>query len=193
MIIEFSNVAKQYSTSRIFANLTFEHKVSYLCGDNGSGKSTLLRILADIEQADSGAITFDGQPRGGLQVALSSESIQVPDMFTGYELLHLHKHNRGLNEALFLECAKQLGLHPFLSTRISKLSTGNNKKLSVLLTLCSKADIYALDEPFNGVDASSLPILKEMILENKKVLIVVDHNKYLGSEIPETVITLAAA
>lgn len=143
-----------------------------LIGPNGSGKSTLLRLLAGIEKPCFGQIKFTTP---AAQIALSSESVPTPEVFTGNDLLQLMGKHKTIDKELFFNRAEQLGFLPMLNTNYGQLSSGNQKKLSLLLALSTQADIFAIDEPFNGLDQTSRQVVRKWLGEIKHSLILVDH------------------
>src|SRR5919205_1072927 len=82
-ILSVNDLGKSYATNLIFNAVTFqimERERLALVGVNGTGKSTLLRILAGIEQPDTGSVT----QRNGLRIAYQAQEAR----FTSDQTLH---------------------------------------------------------------------------------------------------------
>lgn len=63
-MIEINNLTKRYRNKQIFHHLSMSfdsNRLTILLGDNGAGKSTLLRMIAGIEKANNGSITYFGE------------------------------------------------------------------------------------------------------------------------------------
>ncbi|WP_345335608.1 ATP-binding cassette domain-containing protein [Ferrimonas pelagia] len=183
MVIRCEGLEKYYGGAlRLKADLTINAKRTYLTGENGSGKSTLLRLLAGIEQPDRGV---SHHSQASARIVLSSDSVVIPEVLNGWELVELFERHRQLDRLGFERHADALGLKEHLSKPFGALSTGNQRKLNVLLALCCPADLYALDEPFNGLDSASLDYIKGLLFGLEAPLLLVDHTRALAAECDE--------
>lgn len=180
--IQCIKLTKHYhGQPKLFAHFDIFNGLTRLTGANGSGKSTLLRLLAGIEKPCSGEIRY---PKGFTNAVISSDSVEIPEVFSGTELSELFIKNRRLDRKTFNQLAEAVSLSPYLGLPMGQLSTGNRKKLSLLLALACPADLYALDEPFNGLDHQSKVTLKERIVKLPNSVIVVDHSGFIDLELP---------
>ncbi|GGA71444.1 hypothetical protein GCM10011369_11530 [Neiella marina] len=171
--IAIRNVKKYYDGNlSLFADMDINNPRTLIYGKNGSGKSTLLRLIAGIEQPCEGTISLNLRKAS---INISSDSIDIPFLFTGHEIISLYKANKHLNLDAFNHHAKQLSLTPYLSKRYGEMSTGNRKKLSVLLAMLSQNDAVLLDEPFNGLDKFSKEFTENLISQSSMFVILVDH------------------
>lgn len=175
------DVSKSYSGKKVLnnVNLHFPSGTVYLNGANGSGKSTLIRLLAGIEQPDTGQIEFGHAACQSL--SLSTDSVQVPDVFTPNELYSLQERYNQLDDKLFNKLCNDLKLTEFLNCKIAELSTGTKKKFSVISALIKQSKILLLDEPFNGLDNNSIDYLAHLITTDRRDKIIVDHYQLLSS------------
>ncbi|WP_390886576.1 metal ABC transporter ATP-binding protein [Lacinutrix neustonica] len=75
-----------------------------------------------------------------------------------------------------LEALEKVGMLAFKSRQISQLSGGQQQRIFLARALVQKAAIYFMDEPFQGVDASTeiaiINILKELRKAGKTVIVV---------------------
>src|SRR6478736_937665 len=65
LLLDMRHIAKRFGTTAALVDVCLDVRpgeVHALVGENGAGKSTLMKILAGAEQADSGEMTFAGQP-----------------------------------------------------------------------------------------------------------------------------------
>ncbi|MEX2100830.1 MAG: ABC transporter ATP-binding protein [Acidimicrobiia bacterium] len=134
-----------------------------LLGPSGSGKSTLLRVVAGLEQPDSGDVRFDGQS----QLTLPPHRRDVALVFQQYALYpHLTARGNitlGLRKGLGLpaaeaearaaEVAQRLGVDQLLDRRPREMSGGQRQRIALARALARNAGVVLLDEPMSGLDA----------------------------------------
>ncbi|WDE08886.1 ABC transporter ATP-binding protein [Thalassomonas viridans] len=153
------NVSKSYQKNQVINNLTYRFDEDRYCitGPNGSGKTTLLMLAAGLEMVSSGRIILDGAPvysaLAKRRLGISSDKILLPDFLTPQQLLEFHcaQHHRRFPEDLI----EMLDFAGQLTTRVSALSLGNLKKISLMLALVHEPEYLLLDEPTTGLDHQS--------------------------------------
>jgi ABC-type multidrug transport system ATPase subunit len=138
-----------------------------ILGCSGQGKSTLMTALCGLNPATSGTVYFDGkklesgsggQHRVGFvpQDDIVHTDLTVRHAITFSALLRLPEDPPMLEiQALVLEMANRLGLEPHLDKRISQLSGGQRKRVSIATELLSKPSMLFLDEPSSGLDPAT--------------------------------------
>ena len=136
-----------------------------LLGANGSGKTTLLKTIAG-QLPHSGSLRWHGQSTRGARV--TSLCLQS----TGYhEGRRVRDHLRflvltGLVERAVLDqLVEELDLACARDSKPSALSFGQRQSLNVLGTLAAPAQIYLLDEPFAGLDARRVAVVRDRIVK----------------------------
>ena len=134
-----------------------EGEVFGFLGPNGSGKSTTIRCLLGLLWPTAGHISAFGLEvaRDGVEVrrrlAYVPGELRLPERVTGRELAHTIGRIRGGFEPRRRdELADRLQLD--LDRSVRDLSTGNRRKLALLLAFLADADLLVLDEPTNGLD-----------------------------------------
>lgn len=146
-----------------------------ILGANGCGKSTLLSILAGVESADGGAFLYDGvnlfQKREQTRKKIGYVPQENPLMeeLTAYDNLRLWYCDSALNLETELKqgVLAMLGIPEFLHVRVSRMSGGMKKRLSIGCAVAEDPEILLLDEPGAALDL----ICKERIyvyLKNSK-------------------------
>lgn len=156
-----------------------------LCGDNGVGKTTILNILSGVISLpeNHGKFFWSGKEVQLNEIQARVAYIQSPPaLFAG---LSGHENIR-LCAMLFNECQRYrqavrrmcrwFGLTRLdLDKDVAKYSQGMLQKLWISINLSQKKDLYLLDEPFNGLDSTSISKLCELILSSPKTFLIVAH------------------
>ncbi|MDC2863741.1 sulfate/molybdate ABC transporter ATP-binding protein [Bacillus sp. BP-3] len=169
MSIHIQNVWKQYGTFQALQQINLEipkGELVALLGPSGSGKTTLLRIIAGLEQADQGAILFDGEDLTDIHV----KNRQVGFVFQHYALFkHMNVFENvafGLKvrkkklrpsaaeiEEKVLELLKLVKMDGFATRYPAQLSGGQRQRIALARALAVEPKILLLDEPFGALDA----------------------------------------
>lgn len=148
-------------------------------GRNGSGKSTFLRLLAGLEQPDTGSLSV----RRNLSVAYLPQTpvLQPEHTVTEAALTYLPARPGEDVSAAAYEAQTiltQLGFAD-LSQPVSQLSGGQRMRVALAGVLCRDSDVLLLDEPTNHIDLDMAQWLEDRLLKWRKTLIVVTHDRYL--------------
>lgn len=126
-------------------------------GPNGAGKTTTLRCLLGLLSPTAGTLSVFGldtrhdgvRIRGRL--AYVPGELRLPERITGRQLVATISAMRGgFAKDRVDELAQRLRLD--LSRTVRELSTGNRRKLSLLLAFAADAELLVLDEPTSGLD-----------------------------------------
>ncbi|MEV0316229.1 FHA domain-containing protein [Nonomuraea fuscirosea] len=158
-------------------------------GPSGSGKSTLLRALTGLRPADQGVVTYDGRDLYRDYAELRSRIGLVPQddilhsqltvrraLIYAAELRFPDDTRQHERKARVDEVLQQLGLANRKDNRISSLSGGQRKRVSVALELLTKPSLLFLDEPTSGLDPgldkSVMQMLRGLADEGRTVAVV---------------------
>src|SRR5258708_7088737 len=142
-------------------------------GPNGAGKTTTIRLLLDLIRPTSGKAAIFGQDAHENSVELHKRIGFLPGELnlwknlTGAQVVDYIGKIRGgvdMNHVRTLTTRLQLDL----SIRIRSYSTGNKRKLGLVLALMNKPDLLILDEPTSGLDPLMQQIFNELMLEAQK-------------------------
>ncbi len=159
-----------------------------IVGPNGAGKSTLIKSIMDLVPLSSGYVKlFDDtldNVRSKISYVPQRESVDwdfpasVYDvvMMGRYGKLGLFKRPRQADREVVAESLRLVGMQEFRNRQISQLSGGQQQRVFLARALAQQADIYFMDEPFAGVDASTekaiIDLLQKMSKEGKTVVVV---------------------
>ena len=174
--METVNICKTYRKKKVLVNLSFvaeKGKCTGFIGANGCGKSTLFKILAGVEKPDSGVISLDGkeimkpgkelpQYVGYLpQENALMEDLTVKDNLTLYSALCKKKISKDYVEKLY----ERFAVREFERERVSRLSGGMKKRVSIVCALLHQPEILIMDEPSAALDLVFKEELKNYIKE----------------------------
>ncbi|MBU8911460.1 MAG: ABC transporter ATP-binding protein [Desulfobacterales bacterium] len=144
-------------------------KLSVL-GPSGSGKTTLLRLIAGLENPDSGTIVFNRQPMNDCPPHKRNFGM----MFQEFALFpHLNVFNniafglkmKGMDKAAIALRVKEMllltGLEDFEARHVDELSGGERQRVALARTLAPQPGLLMLDEPLSSLDR----ILRKRLLK----------------------------
>lgn len=160
-MLEIDGLCKSYNGRRILEPVHFFLPAGQcigITGENGSGKSTLLRLLAQIEQPDSGDIRFQGKSVRNDRKFLRRRVGYVPQHndllqdLTVQSQLQLWQSACGLKQPLSQELTQLLGIAPMLQKKVRTLSGGMQRRVSIAMALMGEPDILIMDEATTGLD-----------------------------------------
>ena len=142
-----------------------------IVGRNGVGKSTFLDLLTGVIEPSSGVIERGESLKIGYyrQSGMSFEGDQT--------VLETVNDTRLLGRFLFP--------HDVLSTKVSRLSGGEKRRLYLLTILMQEPNLLILDEPTNDLDIVTLNILEEYLKEFKGSLLIVSHDRHFLDRVAE--------
>ena len=179
--IELYDISKAYGDKVLFKHFSYIFKrferIGFV-GHNGCGKSTLMKILADLEQADSGVIEWGETIKIGYfaqECEVMDERERVIDYIK--DAAEYVRTSEGLVSA-----SKMLERFLFSSdmqyTPSAKISGGERRRLYLLKVLMQSPNVLILDEPTNDLDIATLRVLEDFLDEFAGIVITVSHDRY---------------
>lgn len=144
-------------------------------GLNGMGKSTLLKIIAGVEQYDSGSITK-------IPHLVIHYLPQQPDMQAGNTVLQqvflgASEELRQMKEYEAKSILTKLGISDFQQD-VSTLSGGQKKRVAIASALATPCDLLILDEPTNHLDHHMVAWLEQTLQKFRGTLLMITHDRY---------------
>ncbi|HET6823052.1 MAG TPA: ABC transporter ATP-binding protein [Anaerolineales bacterium] len=178
-MLEVQHIFKGYNGKQILRDVSFSVEAGEtvcLLGASGSGKSTLLRIIAGLEEADSGVVSFDGRN-------LSSTPAHLRDfglVFQDYALFpHLDvsenvafglKMRRVTQNEIIERVAKSLemvNLQGFEKRQVTDLSGGEQQRVALARVLAARPRLLMFDEPLGALDRT---LREDLLNELRSIL-----------------------
>ena len=161
-------------------------EVLALLGPSGCGKSTLLKLILGILKPVKGEILINGiadYDKNKIAAHLSEERL--------YPWMTLEENLRliGTKEES-TKCLEEVGLTEWADYYPTAISAGMKKKLYLARLSMLEAEMWLLDEPFNGLDLSSKQAIQEFLRKKKgnKTIIMVTHNPQEAIDFADRVI-----
>ena len=155
-----------------------------ITGANGSGKSALAAVLAGAGTVVSGSLEGISAKVGIVSFEAQAEMIAQELKKDDADIMDVIAIGTMVREVLAEDCSDQaladelvdkFGLTPLLDRAFRQLSTGETRKMLLIRALIGNPDLLILDEPFDGLDVNTLPVLQEYLktLVNKVPMILV--------------------
>jgi manganese/zinc/iron transport system ATP- binding protein len=162
-----------------------------IVGPNGAGKTTLIKAILGLMQPAAGQVLIHGRPytqqrqivgyvpqRGSVDWDFPTTVLDVVMMGRYGALGWLRRPGRH-ERTLALEALEKVGMHAFADRQISQLSGGQQQRVFLARALVQDAQLYFMDEPFQGVDATTeraIVILLQSLRAAGKTVVVVHHD-----------------
>lgn len=163
-------------------------KLTAIVGPNGAGKSTLIKAALDLVPAAAGWVKIFGQPfaeqrrsvayvpqRGSVDWDFPTDALDVVTMGR-YGALGWFRRPGRRDRELAMEKLRQVGMDEFAGRQISELSGGQQQRVFLARALAQEAELYFMDEPFAGVDATTeraiVRLLQDLRSQGKTVVAV---------------------
>ena len=218
--LSVENISKSYGERVLFENISFginkDQKIAFVA-KNGTGKTSILNILVGKDTPDSGQIVSrKGIHIGYLsqtdglnsqetieQAIFSSENktlkiihqyenaLKNPEDEDVYQKAFelMEQHHAWDFETQYKQVLSKLKLND-LSVKISSLSGGQRKRVSLAILLINKPDLLILDEPTNHLDLEMIEWLENYFKKEKITLFMVTHDRYFLERVCNEIVEL---
>lgn len=182
--IEIKNLTVAYGENIALEDFNLDVEIGSLMalvGPNGAGKSTLIKTILKFLKQITGEIKISGKSlayvpqRNSVDWDFPTTLFDVVEMGC-YGRVGLFKRVNKEEKVKVLKAIEQVGMLDFKNRQISELSGGQQQRTFIARALVQEADIYLMDEPFQGVDSTTeksiVNILKKLKSEGKTLIIV---------------------
>ena len=182
--IEIKNLTVAYGENIALEDLNLDIEIGSLMalvGPNGAGKSTLIKTILKFLKQITGEIKINAKTlayvpqRNSVDWDFPTTLFDVVEMGC-YGRVGLFKRVSKEEKQKVLKAIEQVGMLEFKDRQISELSGGQQQRAFIARALVQEADIYLMDEPFQGVDSTTeksiVKILKQLKAEGKTIIVV---------------------
>src|SRR3954454_859877 len=206
MSIKVSNLNKKFGDFVALDDVTVDlptGQLTALLGPSGGGKSTLLRIIAGLEDADSGTVTIEGRE----STHLPPQKRNVGFVFQHYAAfkhmsvaknvafgLEIRKRPKADVEKRVDELLELVHLSQFRDRMPSQLSGGQRQRMALARALAVEPSVLLLDEPFGALDAKVRKELRDWLRrlhdEVHTTTIFVTHDQEEALEVADEIVVI---
>lgn len=188
------DISNKYNGKDFLKDISFELNQCEclgIIGDNGSGKSTLMSICAGILSPFSGDILLNDDK---ITRELRAKIGYVPQTPSLIEYLTAHE-NLKLWQSIFKvknldNIPDFLGISDFYNKKVSDLSGGMQKKLSIAISLINQPDFLILDEAFSALDKKTSENMINYLKSQEIGILYSSHSVYEITELCSKVLVL---
>jgi lipooligosaccharide transport system ATP-binding protein len=187
-ILEIRGLRKSFGTNEVVRGLDLSiarGECFALLGPNGAGKTTTLRLCLGLTSPDAGTITLGGLPvplkgrEARIRVGVVPQMDNLDPDFTASENLLVYGRYFGLSDAVIRQRIPSLlefaSLTSKRDAKISELSGGMKRRLTLARSLVNDPDVIFMDEPTTGLDPQARHLiwdrLKSLRADGKTILL----------------------
>ena len=218
--LSVENISKSYGERVLFEDISFginkDQKVAFVA-KNGSGKTSILNIIAGLDTPDTGKIVTRKEismaylsqndvlnPDLTIEETIFATENKILSIVNQYEKALKNLEDTDAYQAAF-ELMEQYNAWDFetqytqilsklkiddLSQKVSSLSGGQKKRVSLAIVLIHKPDFLILDEPTNHLDLEMIEWLEAYFAKEKITLFMVTHDRYFLERVCNEIIEL---
>ncbi|MDO5088463.1 MAG: metal ABC transporter ATP-binding protein [Leptotrichiaceae bacterium] len=191
VIIKVEDLTVAYEEKPVLWDIELEIKKGVLMaivGPNGAGKSTLIKTMLDLIKPATGEVLFYGKKhskvRNRIAYVPQRGSVDWDFPTTVFDVVEMGRYGKvgwlkrvgKIDRKKTEEAILKVEMEEYKNRQISQLSGGQQQRVFLARALVQDADIYFMDEPFQGVDSktekSIVNILKKLRDEGKTVIVV---------------------
>lgn len=206
MYVEMKNICKNFGAYEAAKNINFgieQGKLVALLGPSGSGKTTILRMLAGLEQQDSGDVVIDGTvvndvPANKRGIGFVFQNYALFRYMTVYDNiafgLKVQKMDKNKIHERVMEMISLIGLDGLEKRYPDQLSGGQRQRVAFARAIAPKPHLLLLDEPFAAIDAKVRKELRGWLKETIRKIgitsIFVTHDQEEAVEVADDIIII---
>lgn len=190
-LLTIEGISKAYAEKVLFDKVSLgihEGDKIGVFGVNGTGKSTLLKIIAGVEKADEGTIVQGKKVRIAYlpQTPFLDEKLSIlENVVKGKKAEESYRNLEGEAKAML----ERLGISN-VAALPKYLSGGQKKRIALVKTLLTQADILILDEPTNHLDHEMAEWLENYLNRYKGALLMVTHDRYFLDKVTNKIVEI---
>lgn len=196
-MLRVENLKKAYGEFLALKGISFSVRrgeILGLIGENGAGKSTTIRILVGLISPTSGIVEYDGVDFFSNVERIKRRIGYVPETDSLYEDMNAEEYLKFFASLYDVDynsnLMEKLGIP---NKKISEMSRGMKRKLSIARSLIHNPDYLIYDEPFSGLDPTTSLVLADFLKELRdKAILFSAHNLYYVEYLCDVVVIMKA-
>ena len=180
-VLVFEDVAKSYDANPLISDCSFElppNGIVGVLGPNGIGKSTLFKMVAGLEQPDSGNIDLGPTVEIGYvdqnRDELDGDKTIFEEISDGKDLIDVG----GKEMASRAYIARFNIKGPQQQKKVSACSGGERNRIHLAKMLRRGGNLLLLDEPTNDLDVDTMRVLEQAIIDFQGCAMVISHDRF---------------
>lgn len=181
VVIDADSISKGFGDRLLINNLSFKLPpggIVGIIGPNGAGKTTLFRMMAGLEQPDSGTVTMGKTVElayvDQLRDDMEANKTVFEEITDGLDMITVGKYETPSRAYVGRFNFKG----PDQQKRIGDLSGGERNRVHLAKLLKSGGNVLLLDEPTNDLDVETLRALEEALLAFPGCAVVISHDRW---------------
>ena len=218
--LSVENISKSFGELTLFSNISFginkDQKIAFIA-KNGTGKTSMLNIIAGLDSPDTGQIVsrkglkieylsqedqlnydltveesiFDSDNEALKAIEAYEHALKNPEDENEYQKAFekMERLNAWDFETQYKQILSKLKLED-LDQKVSSLSGGQRKRLSLAIILIHKPDLLILDEPTNHLDLEMIEWLESYFEKEKITLFMVTHDRFFLERVCNEIVEL---
>ncbi|MDV7186493.1 ABC-F family ATP-binding cassette domain-containing protein [Lutibacter sp. TH_r2] len=218
--LSVENISKSFGELELFSGISFginkDQKIAFIA-KNGTGKTSMLNIIAGLDSPDEGQVISrkdlkiaylsqedELDENSTIEEAIFNSENPILKVIEAYEKAlknpeneqvyqkafeQMEQHNAWDFETQYKQILFKLKLED-LDQKISSLSGGQKKRLSLAIILIHKPDLLILDEPTNHLDLEMIEWLESYFSKEKITLFMVTHDRYFLERVCNEIVEL---
>lgn len=190
MLLSAEKITKFYSEKILLQDVSLylnEGDKIGVVGVNGTGKSTFLKIIAGVEEPDSGIISKNP----GIKIEYLEQNPQWDENLTILEqvLVGSPSENNENKDYEAKAILTKLGITEF-DKQLCNLSGGQKKRVAIASALVHPCDVLILDEPTNHLDNEMVVWLENYLIKYSGAIIMVTHDRYFLDRVTNKIVEI---
>src|SRR5690625_3913978 len=171
-MISVKELTKSYHDKEVLSQISIEIEQGEdveLVDTDGVGKTNLQSCMMGLLKPNNGSVTMENEPFTETNIFkkvgfMQDNSVLYPHL-TGYDHLSYVAYAQGLSLDTVEEVSKRVGNADYLQQKVGEYSLGMKQHLLFASAILHQPKVLLLDEPFNGLDPTSLIRIREIIRE----------------------------
>lgn len=192
-LLTMEHITKSYTDRVLLDDVAFsinENEKIGVIGVNGMGKSTLLKLVAGVEECDAGQISMGNHVKISYlpqTPVFKEEATVLTGAVEGYKDGDESLGDLWTLEAEAKSMLNQLGFLDY-DEKIAHMSGGQKKRIALVRSLLTPAEILILDEPTNHLDNAMSEWLEDYLTNFRGAILMVTHDRYFLDRVSNRIV-----